>query len=167
MKLYILRHGAAEAAGAGSDDGARKLSPAGRDKMRKEAAGMRALGLEFDAILTSPLTRAVETAEAVAQAYGGHPAPQVVAALSAGVTPAESVGALKPFARHKSVLIVGHEPGLSGIISLLLAGSPNSLRLDLKKGALAALDLTERFERGSGNGLCWLLTPRQLRRLRS
>ena len=165
MKLYILRHGAAEAAAA-AGDGARKLSPAGRDRIRKEAAGMRALGLEFDAILTSPLTRAVETAEIVAQAYGGHPAPQVVAALSAGLSPVESVGALKPFARNKSVLVVGHEPGLSQVASLLLTGSQNSLRLDLKKGALAALDLDERLDRGSGNGLCWLLAPRQLRRLR-
>lgn len=165
MKLYILRHGAAEAAAA-AGDGARKLSPLGRDKMRKEAVGMRALGLEFEAILTSPLTRAVETAEIVAQSYGGQPTPEVVAALSAGLSPVESINALKPFARYKSVLIVGHEPGLSQVASLLLTGSPNSLRLDLKKGALAALDLDERFDRGSGNGLSWLLTPRQLRRLR-
>jgi phosphohistidine phosphatase SixA len=62
-------------------------------------------------------------------------------------------------------MIVGHEPGLSSIASLLLTGSANNLTLDLKKCGLLALELPG----GVGHRhaqLCWMLSPRQLRRLR-
>ena len=69
MILYILRHGIAEDAPPGGDDGARKLTARGREKIRDGADGMRALKLKFDVILTSPLARATETAETVAAVY--------------------------------------------------------------------------------------------------
>jgi phosphohistidine phosphatase len=116
MTLYILRHGVAEnEPPPGGDDGARRLTARGREKVREAAAGMRALGLKFDAILTSPLPRAAETAELVAAVCAGGPAPEVFAALSTGVAPADTVAALKPYERHDHLIIVGHEPGLSGI----------------------------------------------------
>jgi len=62
-------------------------------------------------------------------------------------------------------LIVGHEPQLSGLVSLLLTGSPDGLHLRFKKGACVALSVPKRFERG-GAELGWMLTQRQLRRLR-
>jgi phosphohistidine phosphatase SixA len=63
MRLYILRHATAEEAAASGDDGARKLTERSKEKMRSAAAGLRAMGLKFNAILTSPLVRATETAE--------------------------------------------------------------------------------------------------------
>lgn len=166
MIVYILRHGMAEdTTPAGGDDGARRLNARGREKVRTAAAGMRALGLKFDAILTSPLARAAETAELVAAAYANAPAPEVIAALAAGVPPAETVAALKPYDGQARVMIVGHEPGLSAVASLLLTGSASSLDLDLKKCGMVALKLPEGIERG-GAQLLWMLTPRQLRRLR-
>lgn len=166
MILYILRHGVAEdGPPAGGGDGARRLTPRGRDKVRAAAAGMRALGLKLDALLTSPMVRAAETAELVAAAYSNGPKPETLAALSAGVSPAETVTALKPYERHDHVMIVGHEPGLSSVASLLLTGSANNLTLDLKKCGLAALELADGVGRGRAQ-LCWMLTPRQLRRLR-
>ena len=73
MILYILRHGIAEDEAPKGDDGARRLTPRGRAKMRAVAAGMRALGLRYDVILTSPLVRAVETAAILADVYApGH-----------------------------------------------------------------------------------------------
>ena len=77
MILYILRHGPAEnEPPPGGDDGARRLTARGREKVREAAAGMRALGLKFDAILASPLPRAAETAELVATVYSTGPAPE-------------------------------------------------------------------------------------------
>ena len=77
MTLYVLRHGLAEdQPPPGGDDGARRLTARGREKVREAAAGMRALGLKFDAILASPLPRAAETAELVAAVYSGVPAPK-------------------------------------------------------------------------------------------
>lgn len=165
MTLYILRHGSAEnEPPGGGDDGARRLTARGREKAREAAAGMRALGLKFDAILSSPLPRAAETAELIAAAYPGGPAPETFAALSTGVAPAETVAALKPYARHDHLVVVGHEPGLSGIASLLLTGSANSVSFDLKKTGMIALDLPDGIER-RGAQLLWVLTPRQLRRM--
>jgi phosphohistidine phosphatase len=165
MILYILRHGIAEDAPASGDDGARKLTERGREKMRRIAAGMRTSGLKFEVILTSPLARATETAEIVAAAYANTPTPQVVPALATGVSPAEVVTALKPFARHDHVMIVGHEPQLSSLAALMLTGSPGGLSIDLKKGGCIALEVPARTDKG-GAKLVWMLTPRQLRRLR-
>ncbi len=165
MILYILRHGIAEDAPADGDDGARKLTARGREKLRDSADAMRALGLKFDVILTSPLARATETAEVVAAAYANDPPPQVVPALATGVPPQEAIAALRAFAKHRRVMIVGHEPQLSAIASLLMTAAPGAANINLKKGGLIALEVPARPERG-GAQLRWMLTSRQLRKLR-
>src|SRR5207247_1682185 len=76
MMLYVLRHGVAEEVGPEGTDGSRRLTPGGRRKLRAAAAGVRGLGVAFDAILTSPLVRAGETAAIVAEALGNQPAPR-------------------------------------------------------------------------------------------
>src|SRR2546427_12020868 len=81
MMLYVLRHGVAEEVGPEGTDGSRRLTPGGRRKLRAAAAGVRGLGVAFDAILTSPLVRAGETAAIVAEALGNQPAPRELAAL--------------------------------------------------------------------------------------
>jgi len=164
MMLYVLRHGIAEQTASDGDDRSRRLTPAGRRKLRAAAEGMRALGLRFDLILTSPLPRAAETAAIVKEALGGEPVPRELGALEQGFSPVETVRALRPFARYEHVAIVGHEPGLSGVVALLLTGSPDGVRLVLKKGGLVGLE-THDLARGTGATLRWLLTPRQLRRL--
>jgi len=164
MMLYVLRHGVAEEVGPEGTDGSRRLTPGGRRKLRAGAAGMRALGVTFDAILTSPLVRAAETAVIVAEAQGSQAAPRELSALEPGVPPVETVGALRAFARHEHVAIVGHEPSLSGVVAFLLTGSPDGLRLVLKKGGLVALEVHDPGRVGRAT-LRYMLTPRQLRRL--
>ena len=166
MTLYVLRHGVAEEIGPEGDDRSRRLTPGGRRKMRIAAAGMRALGLRFDVLLTSPFARAAETAAIASEALGG-PAPRMLPALEQGVPPVETVRALIEFARAEHVAIVGHEPGLSGVVALLLTGSVDGARLLLKKGGLVALEAREPGRRGTTAVLRWMLTPRQLRRLGS
>jgi phosphohistidine phosphatase len=165
MMLYILRHAAAEEAASSGDDGARKLSERSKEKMLGAAAGLRAMGLKFDAILTSPLVRATETAELVASAYDNSPPPQVVPALATGIAATDAVAALRAFSRHDEVMIVGHEPQLSAIASILLTGAGDAAHLKLKTGGCIAIDLPARFERGGGE-LRWMLTHRQLRQMR-
>lgn len=165
MNLYILRHGEAEEHTETGDDDARHLTPRGKEKVRVAAVGIRSIGLKFGAILTSPLPRAAETADMLAAAYTNDPPPQILPALAAGVAPAEAIAALVPFARHDDLLIVGHEPQLSAIASILLTGTADALHIRLKKGGCVALELPKRFERGSAE-LRWMMTPRQLRRLR-
>jgi phosphohistidine phosphatase len=164
MNLYIMRHAQAEVAAESASDEGRRLTPSGRERTRDAAAGLRAVKLRFDAILTSPLTRAAETAELVAAAYANNPPPQVLPALSPGISPREALAAIAPFARHDELLLVGHEPQLGGLLSLLLSGS-DAIRIKLKKGACVALDLPKRFEPGVAE-LRWMLTQRYLRKLR-
>src|SRR5258708_29674260 len=165
MMLYILRHAAAEEAASGGDDGARKLTERSKEKMLGAAAGLRAMGLKFDAILTSPLARATETAELVAGAYDNAPPPQVLPALATGVAAADAVSALRAFAKLDEVMIVGHEPQLTAIASILLTGASDVVHLKLKTGGCIALELPARFERGGGE-MRWMLTHRQLRQMR-
>jgi phosphohistidine phosphatase len=164
MMLYVLRHGVAEAAAPGGDDRARRLTPRGRDKMRVAAVGLRVLGLDLDAILTSPLPRAAETAALVAAAVGGRPQPEVLEALAGEAAPAEVLRALRPFARHDAIMIVGHEPGLGDLCSLLLTGSPRGASIQLKKGGCVAIEVGQLVPPAASR-LVWMLTPRQLRRL--
>ena len=165
MMLYIQRHATAEEISSGGDDGARRLTDRSKEKMRGAAAGMRAMGLKFDAILTSPLARATETAELVAAAYENTPPPQVMPALATGVTATDALAALRAFAKHDDVMIVGHEPQLSAVASIVLAGASDIVHLKLKTGGCIAIDLPARFDRGGGE-LRWMLTHRQMRKMR-
>ena len=164
MTLYVLRHGIAEDGAPGGDDRTCVLTPRGRIRLRAAVRGMRALRLRIDLLLASPLSRTTETAAIVSEVYGGQPAPRVLPALAPGIAPAETVRALRPLARHGHVMIVGHEPGLSGVVSLLLTGSPDGMSLALKKGGLIALELSDRAADPRAS-LHFMLTPRQLRRL--
>lgn len=165
MILYIVRHALAEEATAGGDD-ARHLTDIGRRRMQKAAAGFRALAIELDAILTSPITRAVETSAIIAEAYENTPAPRVLDELSTGVPPIDAIAALAPFARDDTVMIVGHEPQLSALVSALLTGEFDGMHLRMRKGACVALGLPgKRIEPGAAE-LLWMMSQRQLRKLR-
>lgn len=145
MRLHLLRHGIAEDAVPGQRDADRALTPEGIRKMRKAVRGMRRVVPRLDRILSSPLKRARQTADLVAEAFALEVEP--CEALSLGGDPWEALKGLEG-----SVLLVGHEPGLSA----LAGGGPG--RIEFRKGALARVDLP------SGR-LVWLLTARQLRSL--
>jgi len=164
MMLSLLRHGIAVARGSSGDedDAERSLTAKGERRMRRSAEGMLALGLTYDLILSSPYLRARQTADIVAQtlktAEGIH--------LSDTLTPAGSprqllVALHTDYRERQEVLLVGHEPYLSRLISTLLTGGPN-LSVVMKKGGLCTLDVeTLRFGRCAS--LVSLLTPSQLR----
>ncbi len=159
-----MRHAEAEEMSQSGADETRPLTVRGRQRTRAAASGLRALKLRFDLILTSPLLRAVETAEIVADADARNPPPEVLPALSTGVPPGELISAIGPYSDHKDVLLVGHEPQLSGVIALLLTTN-GKVAIRLKKGACVALEIPQKLEPG-GAVLRWMLTQRQLRKLR-
>jgi len=161
MKLFILRHGDAGTHGDPRypTDAARPLSPKGVKRTRQLANWLRRRGITFDAIFTSPLTRARQTAQIVARSLDledrlkptKHLAPEgAFTDLLAQVGQARG--------KSKAVLLVGHEPYLGTLISLLCTGG-SSLRLNLKKGGLCRLEL-EAVKPGRCATLEWLLGPR-------
>jgi phosphohistidine phosphatase len=159
-----MRHAEAEDLSDSGTDDTRPLTVRGRRRTSAAARGLRALKLGFDAIFTSPLLRATETADIIAAEYSKNPFPQVLPALSTGVSPHDLIRALEPHSDHKSVLVVGHEPQLSHAISILLSANEN-VAIRLKKGACVALEIPGKVEPGRAV-LRWMLTQGQLRKLR-
>jgi phosphohistidine phosphatase len=117
----------------------------------------------LDVLATSPLTRAVQTAQVLAKVYE-RPEPVSLDALAPGQRPPALASWLRTQALEKTVAIVGHEPGLGAAASWLAAGTERSY-LDLGKGGACFLDLGERIEAGEAM-LVWVLRPSQLRALR-
>ena len=161
--LYVLRHGIAVTRGDASYplDSDRPLTPKGIKRMRRIADGMRHLKVSFDVMVTSPYKRALETAFVVGRQYGEGQRIQTCAALAAEVLPEEVIRVLQEkYAASRELLLVGHEPQLSALISTLTSGGAGARPL-LKKGGLCKLQI-EKLQAGKCATLLWLLTPRQL-----
>ena len=163
MNLYILRHGIAVESGTPGyeRDADRPLTPEGERKLGQIAEAMQQLELSFDVILSSPYLRARQTAEIVAEALNARKKLE----LSDALTPGGSTRKLVEYLNRldpvpENVLLVGHEPYLSGLVSLLAAGSESTF-VALKKGGLCRIAI-ESLKHGRCGFLMWLLTPRQM-----
>ncbi len=155
MDLYILRHGKAEEAGPGMSDRDRKLSRKGRDDTAAAAYWMAERGLKFDLIATSPLVRARETATIIAGQLGKRDCMVTWEELAPGGTPDEVCHRIREHEARQSVMVVGHEPLLSALISRIISGNEDSA-VALPKGALAKIrDFS--FARSPAGELHWLL----------
>ena len=143
-------------------DDVRPLTEKGIKRMREIACGLRALDLDLESIVTSPLVRAKETAEIVAEALGRSVRLETSSVLATGSDPATIERWLLTRAEER-LMLVGHNPTLSDLVSLLVVGARKSPVCELKKGGIAALSRTH----GSSGlyELSWLAPPRLLRRL--
>lgn len=166
MELYLLRHAIAVDRGTPgyNKDSQRPLTPEGEKKMWRIAESMKALDLSFDLILSSPYVRARQTADIVAEVFQAQDRLELSTALTPEGDPEELIAELTRHDRAPdSILLVGHEPYLSGLMSRLLVGD-ESLSLVMKKGGLGKLTV-KALKYGRCATLEWLLTPRQLRRI--
>ncbi|HVU28584.1 MAG TPA: phosphohistidine phosphatase SixA [Verrucomicrobiae bacterium] len=164
MNLYILRHGLAveRADWDFKDDSQRPLTPKGKKQLKSAARAMRKMELHFDLILSSPFLRVKQTAEIVTKILKLRKQLK----FSDALTPdgdakmlIHQLNKLKP--APKNLLLVGHEPYLSRLISLLASGGEN-VALDFKKGGLGKLEV-ENLRAGKCAMLVWLLTPKQMK----
>ena len=163
MDLYILRHGIAEDVSASGADRDRVLTPEGQKKTHESGKAMRNLGIEFQLVLASPFARAWQTAEIIVEELGCARLLTSCDALSSG---APLKGLLTELKRHPvaSLLIVGHEPDLSRLISYLLSGGLD-IALTMKKGGLCKLRCDDPPIQPGNARLEWLLGPKHLCRL--
>ena len=158
MNLYILRHAIAEERDADKfpDDSKRPLTDKGAKRMKRIAEGMVALGMEFDLILSSSYARAKQTAEIVAQVCGAETKLKFSKHLETGDSE-KLIDEINNLANIEHVLLVGHEPDLSELISVLLVGD-GSLPLTMKKGGLCKLTVGK-LKYGQCASLDWLVPP--------
>jgi len=161
MNLYLMRHGlAVERGTAGYDsDRARPLTSKGKRKVRCAAAALLKLNVSFDAILSSPLVRARETADLLRDEMKFREKIQLTEHLSPGANAKSLVTLLQRLpGSPQDILLVGHEPDLSLLAAFLLEGG-DGVTLVFKKSGLAKL-AAEDLRPGRCAALEWLLTPR-------
>ena len=132
--------------------------------MRSAAIGMKALGLRFDRVLTSPLALARQTARIVVLETNSSPGTRVLRALAPDSTPQEVLDGITHTRNINSLLLVGHEPALSRLASELICHPGAGVSLELKKGGLCLIEFEDKVLPGSGR-LVFLLPPRTLRLL--
>ncbi len=160
--LYFLRHGEA----AAPDDSKyprdfdRPLTKAGLREMLCIADGMLRLQLELERIITSPLVRAQQTAEIVADLLNLRKQLVTEERLGCGFDLRKLSATLPEHPGCERVLLVGHEPDFSTLVSELIGGG----EVAMKKAGLARVDFAEKVARGRGQ-LVWLLAPKVLRTL--
>ena len=146
MLLYLLRHAEAEVLAA--SDAARRLTPKGEEQAAKVGKYCRHQGLEPSVVLTSPVTRARQTAEIVARGLGGTELVEVPWA-ACGMDPWKAMDELAAYKKFPAVMLVGHQPDLGGLASALLGlGDVRVLRV--RKALLIGIDVSHGFSTGVG-----------------
>ena len=162
MNLLIVRHAIAmdrdDFAATGQSDDLRPLIPAGRRRMRGVAKGIASIVVP-DLIATSPLKRAMQTAQILSRAYDIEIG-AIVDALRPDRSPDEFVAWAQTQPADGTVAIVGHEPHLSQLIAWLTMGRSSAF-VELKKGGACLLDF-EGAPAKSGATILWLMRPSQL-----
>lgn len=155
--LYIGRHGVAEDGHPDhpGDDDQRRLTAEGAAETRLVYAAASRAGVVVDAIWTSPLVRARETAAIAAEMLLPGTVPTVVEPLRLGARTADLVGALAG-AEARRLLVVGHEPSLSELFGALL--SRGSARVRVPRAGLGCVSTRALGDRIIGE-LRWLAPP--------
>jgi len=157
MDLYIFRHGHAEDGKPGSADADRKLTDEGKRKVADVAKAARRAGAEPSLIVSSPYKRAVETAEIAVEEFGYKRDIVQTPVLVPHGSPEKVWSELREYREEPAILITGHEPLLSHLVSYLLA-SP-ALRVDMKKSAMVRIEFGSMGASPHGT-LRWLIYPK-------
>ena len=160
MDLYILRHGKAEPYGGKYPaDHLRPLMPKGRKRTKLSVKGMKSVDVKVDLIVSSPILRARQTAEIVHEGLGLKQPVEFSDSLASGsVTGVMS--AIQAYYSYDGVMLVGHEPTLSELISTMSSGLYH-VAFNLKPGGLCKLRVdTARIAQSAT--IEWFLPPKLL-----
>ena len=161
MIVYFMRH-----ASAGhhltnpAQDEKRPLDEQGIDQCTQVGRALAAMDVHVDAVISSPLKRATQTASLVANEIGFDGKLQRTPALRPDAQMEAFRELLEQHAKLEAVAVVGHNPSLSQFLSLLISEGASESSVDLKKGAVARVDLS-----GGSGTLKWVVTPRMVQAL--
>ena len=153
MQLYFLRHGEAGWPGWTKPDDERPLTDFGKKEVRQVAKFLNSLKVKPGLIVTSPLPRALQTAEVAAEQL------KTKLRQDEALEPGFGVSELRiVLKRHRSkvLMLVGHEPDFSSVISALTGAS-----LKVSKAGIALVDIDPEAQEGR---LLWLFPPKFARK---
>jgi len=157
MELYLLRHGIAEDRAPNGRDADRRLTDEGRDKLRRILERAHAAGVELSLILSSPLRRALETAEVAAHELGYQGKIVRTPALEPNSSPHKIWEAIREHREETAVLLAGHEPLFSATVAYLVGSTQQMIHF--RKGALVRID-ADAFNPAPRGILEWMITAK-------
>jgi phosphohistidine phosphatase len=152
--LYFVRHGKAGHYSAAADDDERRLTEDGIAVLKGAGPLLRRLNLRPDLVLSSPLPRALQTAELMVEGLGMTDDPVIDDRLRPGAAWGDLARAMAAYPDARRVMFVGHEPDLSGAMRLLTGAA--SVRM--RKGGIGCVEFPGVPEPGGGE-LAWLIDP--------
>ncbi|MEP7291254.1 MAG: phosphohistidine phosphatase SixA [Chloroflexota bacterium] len=155
MRLYFFRHAIAYDEDDKTPDEQRALTDEGIARTKRAAQVLKAIGVKPDHLLSSPLVRAEQTAEILAQALG------VKLEIRSEVAPGFNITSLEALTHDftkEEILFVGHEPDFSTTITSLTGA-----RVTMKRGGLARIEIISR--RPLLGQLVWLIAPKVFEQL--
>ena len=161
MILYFLRHASAGQHMANpKKDEKRALDKEGIEQCGYVGRALASLAVQVDAIASSPLKRATQTASLVGNEMGYEGKLHLEDALRPGATYPDFHAMLDRYAKLEALMVVGHNPNLSEFLGRVVSEGTCEASVELKKGAVARVEVN----RNSGS-LQWCLTPKVLRTL--
>ena len=172
MDLFILRHGyAGNRLPDPLKDIKRELTVSGKKEVVEIAKSLKKLGVNFNVIISSPLTRAFQTAKIIAEKYNLTEQIEQSEELKPDGSKGSLYNKLSKLSIDSVILIVGHEPYLSSMINDIISNSDadrnnnkNYNNIILKKAGLSRIKIISTVPKLKGE-LRWLLTPRILKKI--
>jgi len=156
MIVYFLRHASAgESLSDPKKDEKRPLDDDGILQSRYIGRALAAADISLDMIVSSPLKRATQTANIVANEIGFEQKIEIDGAMRPEATYALFQALLKKHAKLESLMVVGHNPSIRSFLSRIIGRQGHQAAIEFKKGAVAKVEL-KRLE----GTLHWLLTPK-------
>ncbi len=159
MVVYFLRHASAgERMSNPKKDEKRALDKNGIEQCGEVGRALAALDVHVDAIVSSPLKRATQTASLVGNELSYEGKLQLEDALKPAATYTDFRKMLDKYAKFESIMVVGHNPNLSEFLGRSVSEPGGEANADLKKGAVARVEMS----RNSGV-MQWMFTPKVVR----
>lgn len=157
MQLYLLRHGIAQENSASGNDRDRALTSEGRRKLRQVLEAAAEAGVQPALLLSSPLKRALQTAEIAQTVLECKNELLPTKALVPDATVEQVWEEIRAHRDEPSLMLVGHNPLFTELAAYLLGSK--EIQIDFKKGALLRIDI-ESFPAQPKGLLRWYLTPK-------
>jgi phosphohistidine phosphatase len=163
MEVYFLRHASAGQRKSNTkQDEKRPLDKEGIEQAKLMGQVLAAMGVDLDVIVSSPLERAIQTASLAAEQIGFKQPIVRHDALRPEASFEQFEALLRTLAGNNAVMVVGHNPTESEFLSLLVSGSQSENGIELKKGAIAKVEIKQKMR-----SLHWLASPKMVRAIQS